>query len=114
MPCHVTVSNKEERRFALKSEIMTSEPPTLASVRFLCARCCRPGTEKARVLPEPVSAIPMASLPPATRGQHTLWIGVGLSKSAHTFMHLSSRLASANSSTGLTPPPSVTLMECFS
>lgn len=36
------------------------------------------GTPKARVLPEPVSAMPMTSRPDKRKGQEADWIGVGV------------------------------------
>ena len=39
------------------------ETPSGLLVFFLCSMCARAGTEKARVLPDPVSAMPTMSRP---------------------------------------------------
>ena len=63
--------------------------------------CFRAGRENARVLPLPVSAIPMISRPLPMIGQHWDWIGVGFSKSLTTLMIFASVQKSVKFSIGL-------------
>ena len=76
------------------------DTPSGLLVFFLWIMCARAGTEKASVLPEPVSAIPTMSRPEATMGQHRLWIGVGLAKFLQAVRQRGSKLVSLNSRIG--------------
>merc|ERR1719322_1475172 len=84
-----------------KTNMMGLAGMPLIGLSYLYSMWARAGRENARVLPEPVSAIPIISLPLAIIGQHCACMGVGVVNPLHTDMILASRQKSLKDLRGL-------------